>query len=162
MRRFEVEADIARQMLDGSLSEFDWQSTVIDEATRLSWELHYEPGWYWRAIHSWLKDHPYAYKYMDRAKRGWPDLTLWHTECQRLIFAELKTETGTVEKHQRERLETLWHAGAEVYVWRPRDRDQVDRILRCDPREDDCIVYNTRTKICRPPAVSLATLNSSD
>lgn len=139
-----VEADIARQMLDGSIDEFTWQQTVVDEGMRLGWEVHFEPHWYWRAIREWLERHPNYWRYIERTKRGWPDLTMWHLGHKRTVFAELKTETGVVKPDQVERLTQLWQVGNEVYVWRPRHRDQVDRILRGDPREDVAIELSKR------------------
>lgn len=144
-----VEADIARQMLDGTISEFDWQNTVLDEAHRLGWKLHFEPHWYWRAIREFLTNHPNYWRYLEKSERGWPDVVGWHVGHRRTIYAELKTETGTLQPDQKARLIGLWEAGNEVYVWRPRDRDQVDRILNGEPREDTQLVFSKRTIITR-------------
>ena len=47
-----------------------------------------------------------------------------------MIFAELKRETGTLEPEQRLWLEALRGCpGVEVYVWKPRDLQDIRRIL---------------------------------
>jgi hypothetical protein len=49
----------------------------------------------------------------------------------RLVFAELKSETGTVKPAQAEWLDVLRAVpGLEVYVWRPGDMDEIARVLR--------------------------------
>lgn len=58
--------------------------------------------------------------------RGWPDLVLVR---ERIIFAELKASGGAVRPEQTVRLEQLAATGAETYVWRPRDWDQVVAVL---------------------------------
>jgi len=66
---------------------------------------------------------------------GYPDRTLWK---QRHLFAELKRElTGRKSEDANRRpkpaqvaiLDGLATAGAEVYLWRPSDLDEVARIL---------------------------------
>ena len=51
---------------------------------------------------------------------GFPDLVLAHA-TRGLIIAELKTATGRTSEKQAEWIDTLLMAGAEVYIWRPRD-----------------------------------------
>lgn len=51
----------------------------------------------------------------------------------RLIFAELKKETGKTTPEQDEWLEALRIAGAEVYVWRPSQMREVIQILQKKP-----------------------------
>jgi hypothetical protein len=48
----------------------------------------------------------------------------------RLIFAELKSETGRLTEEQTHWIATLREAGAEVWVWRPSDFDQIVAVLR--------------------------------
>lgn len=60
--------------------------------------------------------------------RGFPDLVL--VRPPRVIFAELKAEDGAVSEHQRVWIDWLMRCpGVEVYLWRPRDRDDIERIL---------------------------------
>jgi hypothetical protein len=51
----------------------------------------------------------------------------------RLIFAELKKETGKTSPEQDAWLEALKIAGAEVYVWRPSQLREVIQILQKKP-----------------------------
>lgn len=62
-----------------------------------------------------------------RSERGFPDLTL--VKPGRLIFAELKTDRGKLTEKQEEWLMALREAGAEAYVWRPAQWDEVVAIL---------------------------------
>lgn len=59
---------------------------------------------------------------------GYPDLTL--ARGGRVIFAELKTDTGRASKAQKQWLEELGAQGAECYLWRPRDLTDIKVILR--------------------------------
>lgn len=65
---------------------------------------------------------------------GWPDLAL--AKAGRFILAELKTDRGRVTPAQAEWLWALYEAGVEVYVWRPRDFDDIVAILQ-GVRDDD-------------------------
>lgn len=57
---------------------------------------------------------------------GFPDRVLVR---DRVIFAELKREQGKPTDTQREWLDALASAGAEVYLWRPSDLDEIAKIL---------------------------------
>lgn len=58
---------------------------------------------------------------------GFPDLVL--VRGHRLLFAELKTDTGRLRAEQRAWLDQLEETEAEVYVWRPRDFDEIVELL---------------------------------
>lgn len=75
-------------------------------------------GFGWRCYFSWTSIHSPA---------GFPDLCM--TKPPRVIFAELKTDTGKVSPHQEAWLADLRACGAEVYLWRPADIDAAYRIL---------------------------------
>ncbi len=71
-----------------------------------------------------------------RSVPGFPDLVLCKPASEadeepgRVIFAELKRETGTLEPEQRLWLEALRGCpGVEVYVWKPRHLEDIRRIL---------------------------------
>ena len=126
-----------REIIDRAMSEKQWQSQVIQAAK----------------AHGWLYYHTYDSR---RSKEGFPDLVL--VRSPRLIFAELKTETGEVSAEQQVWLDELrksheitvgefsvacercgeLHVGeiaakadvAEVYVWRPSDWDEVEETLK--------------------------------
>jgi hypothetical protein len=62
---------------------------------------------------------------------GFPDLVL--VRGDRLIFSELKTDTGRVSDNQRQWIEALEATcKAEVYVWRTADynRGDIEAILK--------------------------------
>lgn len=63
---------------------------------------------------SWY--HPY---YSRRSVPGWPDLAL--VGARKLIFRELKTETGRVSPEQERWGLMLRYVGQDWAVWRPSD-----------------------------------------
>lgn len=64
---------------------------------------------------------------------GYPDLTM--VKGDRLIFAELKRETGRTTVEQERWLSTLRAtAKVEVYVWKPKDRPEIERVLGASMR----------------------------
>ncbi len=74
----------------------------------------------------WKSFHPFDSR---RSTAGYPDLTL----CRRgrIVFAELKTETGRVSPHQRGWIAELEQVeGIEVYVWRPGSWPEIEEVLR--------------------------------
>ena len=92
------------------MSEQDFQQQVIDLATRLG----------------------YAHFHTFDARRsdpGWPDLVLAHREKGRVIFAECKRDTEKTTPAQDAWLETLAWCDEEVYIFRPRDLDEIVDIL---------------------------------
>lgn len=60
---------------------------------------------------------------------GFPDLVL--TKPGRLLFAELKSQRGSVSADQERWLALLRHSvpGVEVYLWYPNDWDTIVRVL---------------------------------
>lgn len=99
-----------------SITEAAWQSTVLDIARRNGWRTYHPPKAGVRANGSVRATTP-----------GYPDLTI--VRGPRLIFAELKRETGNTTEAQDGWLIDLTHAGAEVYVWRPRNLAEVRAVL---------------------------------
>jgi hypothetical protein len=71
----------------------------------------------------WTHFHPYR---STKSPAGYPDLTLIR---DRVMFAELKTDTGRLTDAQKEWIRRLHQAGAEVHVWRPRDLQQIAETL---------------------------------
>lgn len=66
-----------------------------------------------------------------RSTEGFPDCVMVHAAKKRLLIAELKSEDGKMTKPQAEWIADLAQvAGAEVFVWRPADMDQIWEILR--------------------------------
>ena len=66
--------------------------------------------------------------------KGFPDLVAVRAEragrAGRLLFVELKSDTGRVAQAQREWHRELESAGADVYVWRPKDWNTLAEIVR--------------------------------
>jgi hypothetical protein len=98
--------------------ERDFQTYVIDLATVNQWRIaHFRKAQTARG--RWIT--PVA---ADGA--GFPDLVLVR---DRIIYAELKTNTGKLGPAQIAWGQALTRAGAEYYVWRPRDADEVQAVL---------------------------------
>lgn len=92
------------------IAEKDFQQGVMDFAKLRGWRTY----------------HPYR---STRSTPGFPDITL--VRRGRLIFAELKAESGTLSAHQKEWLQDLRNVhGVEVFVWRPSDWPEIERVLR--------------------------------
>jgi hypothetical protein len=65
---------------------------------------------------------------------GYPDLTL--VRPPRVVFAEMKSQTGRLSETQREWLADLAACpGIESYVWRPNDWFSIETILARDPEQ---------------------------
>ena len=98
-------------VLLGEISEKQFQAQVRELAEALGWTVFTT----WNSCHS---------------PAGEPDLRLAHPTLQRRIWVELKTEKGKISAKQCEAIEILREAGAEVFVWRPSDWNQIVRILQ--------------------------------
>jgi hypothetical protein len=115
---------------DGALSEAAWQRQVESLAQFYGWLVYHPPD-----------NRPIDGRGRRQATaRGYPDLTL--VRGAELIFAELKRDTTYPSPDQRIWLDALravseavdWAAGVDgpaidVYVWRPRDFDEVQMRL---------------------------------
>lgn len=88
--------------------EREWQAQVVQYAKTLGWSVYH--------THNSRRSEP-----------GWPDLALVR---DRLVMAELKTDTGRVSDDQRRWLAMLDAAGVETYLWRPKDLAEVLVVLR--------------------------------
>lgn len=89
------------------LSEKDWQSEVIEVA----------------GVGGWRHYHTHDSR---RSAKGFPDLVFVR---ERVLYAELKSRVGLLKPEQEEWLQALARAGQEVYVWRPADRPEMERVL---------------------------------
>lgn len=98
------------------LTESQWQGDILKIAKRGQWDAY----------------HTYNSK---RSKPGFPDLLL--IRPPELVIAEIKTDRGKTSPEQDVWLAALAACGLEVYVWRPRDIEQVSqRLLRLRPMRD--------------------------
>jgi hypothetical protein len=90
-------------------------------------------------LHGWLVMHtraveirPGVWKTPLTGHPGYPDLTLSH-RYRGVIFAELKSDIGRVSPTQKAWHEVLTEAGQEVYVWRPKDMEDISKRLASKP-----------------------------
>jgi hypothetical protein len=102
------------------MTEAELQDAVIEMAHLFGWRVaHFRPA---RTANGWRT--PVA---ADGA--GWPDLTLVR---ERIFFAELKSDRGTMHREQLDWLVALGKAGAEHHVWRPSEWNsgEIEAVLR--------------------------------
>lgn len=85
-------------------SERQFQAAILEAAKVLRW----------RTYHTWSSMH---------SASGFPDLVL--VRRPRVIFAELKSETGQVSEDQQAWIDDLRASGQRVFVWRPSDWDEI-------------------------------------
>jgi hypothetical protein len=91
------------------ISEKQFQGEVVQLAKLLGWK-HY---------------HTHNSR---RSPEGFPDLVLVKARHQP-IYAELKSEKGTVSDDQQQWLDLLAKAGQRAFVWRPDDLEQIAQLL---------------------------------
>ena len=105
--------------VNGKITEKELRTSIVRAARQFGWRVYFT----WTSMHS---------------PAGFPDLCM--VRGNRLIFAELKTETGKVSPDQQAWLDDLDALYAcdrvgdpmqrvEVYLWRPADIDEAYRIL---------------------------------
>lgn len=104
------------------LTEGDFQAQIIELAHILGWEvLHVRrsigKGQKWVTATSIV---------------GWPDLFCYRR--RQMFAAELKSAKGKVTDEQTHVLHGLGEAGLSVFVWRPDDWDQIQRVLEKGPQ----------------------------
>lgn len=102
-------------------SEADLQAQIVELAHVLGWEVMHVrrsigKGTRWTTTTS---------------VAGWPDLFLWRR--REMFAAELKSAKGKVTPEQTHVLHGLVEAGLSVFVWRPEDWDQIQRVLEKGP-----------------------------
>ena len=91
------------------VSEKDFAQAVVE----------YAQAWGWTVWRTWNSKHSPA---------GEPDLRM--VRPPRVIFAELKSETGKLTTKQAEAVALLRECpGTWCYVWRPSDWDEIEGVL---------------------------------
>jgi hypothetical protein len=99
------------------IAERDFQSTVIDAARLLGWRVvHFRPA---RTEHGWRTP-------VEADGAGFVDLVLVR---DRVLFVELKGSATRLTPEQRQWLDALDAAGAEVYLWLPDDWPEIEQVL---------------------------------
>ncbi|MEN6370511.1 MAG: VRR-NUC domain-containing protein [Armatimonadota bacterium] len=100
------------------IKEDPFQQQVIDLAHYLGWTVaHFRPA---LTKKGWRTP-------VQADGKGFPDLVLVR---ERVIYAELKSDTNKPSPDQRDWLDKLNLAEQEVYIWRPRDWDEIAEVLR--------------------------------
>ena len=89
------------------MREREFQSKVVQYARLTGWKVY----------------HTYDSR---RSNPGFPDLVLVKN---RVVYAELKTETGKLSEAQKAWRDALVKAGAEFYVWKPSDMKEIGKVL---------------------------------
>lgn len=105
------------------MSEDEFQQQVIELARLGGWRVvHFRPA---RIV----RDGKTYWRTPVQGDNGFPDLVLARRGLR--IFAELKTDTGTVTADQQDWLDQLGPNDERtlVTVWRPRDWDRIQRTL---------------------------------
>lgn len=102
-----------------TISEARFQRDVEELMTLFGWRHYHAPA------NKPVNGH------IQNIRAGFPDLVA----CRgtRLIFAELKTQTGRLGPGQPQWAEDLAKTGAEVYLWRPGDMLDIHDILAGGP-----------------------------
>jgi len=103
-----------RHGVDLTVTEKIFQSDVMKLAKANQWLVFHTPPYSPRQG-AWRS-----------AGKGFPDLLLVHpTQGKGIIFAELKTEVGSMSQAQEDWAVALIAQGAEWYLWRPSDWDSI-------------------------------------
>ena len=108
--------DMARNLIDLSISEAEFREMAIDAAKKLGWRCYFT----WASIHS---------------PKGFPDLVL--CKPPRLIFAELKSQKGRITPAQQGWLDDLRACPhAEVHLWQPSRWPEIIKVLLGETNAD--------------------------
>jgi hypothetical protein len=103
-----------------SITEATWQVNIITRAHLNGWRIHHPPKAGVRSDGS--------VRTTRHTTPGYPDLTL--VRGDRLVFIEVKRETGKATPEQLAWLDLLHAAGAEVHLWKPSDLPTVMEVLK--------------------------------
>ena len=97
------------------------QSKVLALAKLYGWQRHHQRAGYQPGTQRWIS--------AISGEPGYPDLVL--VRGNRLIFAELKSDKGRLSPGQKEWIALLQGIPSiEVYVWRPKDWDEIEATLK--------------------------------
>jgi hypothetical protein len=98
--------------------EAQFQAVVVDVARFNGWRVFH--------VHDSRRQVRPGVLVGDRDTAGFPDLVLVR---DRVIYRELKTDTGRLTAGQEAWLAALRRAGEDVDVWRPRDWPRIEAEL---------------------------------
>ena len=102
------------------MTEREFQGAVMDAARWLGWRCFHP-----KTVQTAQGAHLTAFT----GDAGFPEFVLVH-KSRGVIFAELKTDRGRLTPEQREWRDQLITAGAEYYIWRPKDWDDIKTRLQ--------------------------------
>ena len=109
-------------------TERDFQRSVMELAELSGWETFH--------CRTSMQQGRYLTATTGTMAKGWPDLLLIHRSRQKLIFAELKSDKGSLRPDQSRVLSLLWQLvegptreWAEVHVWHPKDWATIEATL---------------------------------
>lgn len=105
--------------------EADFQAQLVQAAKRIGWRVF----------------HPHDSR---RSEPGFPDLVLAHPRQKRVVFAELKSDVGTLTPDQSWWAAALSAAGQEYHLFRYADWDRALAVLRGEGGNDAKLVRTTR------------------
>jgi hypothetical protein len=105
-----------KEKLLRGIREREWQKHVMEIATQLGWLYYHAP------------DNKPVNGRVQNITAGFPDLVL--VKAPRIVYAELKRETGKLSPAQEKWLYLLKACGQEAYVWRPSNLNDVIATLR--------------------------------
>lgn len=104
------------------MQEADWQRQITELAELLGWQwAHFRPA---KTAKGWRT--PVS----GPLGKGFPDLVL--VRASRIIFAEVKSDTGKTTPEQEAVLAAIWRTSNEAYIWRPCDWEHVVAVLQGD------------------------------
>lgn len=107
-------------------NESQFQQWVIRRAIECGWLVYHTPA----VPIAPTKRPTKRYFTPTQGHKGFPDLVLCHRETGIVVFAELKTNRGAIKPHQRTWHEALRrHPQNQFYLWRPKDKEHIERIL---------------------------------
>lgn len=113
------------------LTEAEWQVQVCQIAELRGWAwVHFPTVTTARKGRGGMLRYVHETPYQGPLGPGWVDLVLMR---DRTLFVELKADGRYPEPHQRAMHDQARRAGCEVYVWRPRDLDEVVAVLSRHP-----------------------------
>ena len=115
----------ARAILDAAMTEAQLQRTVIEMAQRCGWLTFHLPD-------AALAELAKRRRWQEMPDAGFVDTVLVHPDHPDwpVVMAELKTEGGLVRPAQRAWLDAVDGRVVRGVVWRPRDLDEIERVLR--------------------------------
>lgn len=107
------------------LTEKAWQAQVLTLARMFQWK-----PWHDQATNAPRAcPHCKTPLHLPRNDPGWPDLFLLRGDT--LVIAELKSDRGSTTPEQRDWLKAFRAVRRiAVFVWKPRDVDQITKVLR--------------------------------